>query len=297
MPTQIENHPKNYITVDGRRMAYVELGDPNGRPIIFQHGNPTSSYLWRNIMPHVQDLGRCIAIDLIGMGDSEKLPDSGPDRYTFAEHSAYFEAALEALGVTDNAVLVIHDWGSALGFHYASRHASRVAGICYMEAIVAPIPNWDEWPDNARDIFQAFRSSAGEEVVLEKNVFVEGVLPSSIMRKLDDAEMDHYRAPFTEAGEARRPTLTWPRQIPIAGEPSDVVEIATNYATFMAETDLPKLFINADPGSILVGKVRDGCRKWKNQAEVTVAGYHFLQEDSPDEIGTALRNWMISNSI
>ena len=297
MPTQIENHPKKHITVNGRQMAYVELGDPNGRPIIFQHGNPTSSYLWRNIMPHVQDLGRCIAIDLIGMGDSEKLPDSGPDRYTFAEHSAYFEAALEALGVMDNAVLVIHDWGSALGFHYASRHASRVAGICYMEAIVAPIPNWDEWPDNARDIFQAFRSPAGEEVVLEKNVFVEGVLPSSIMRKLDDAEMDHYRAPFTEAGEARRPTLTWPRQIPIAGEPADVVEIATNYATFMAETDLPKLFINADPGSILVGKVRDGCRKWKNQTEVTVAGYHFLQEDSPDEIGIALRDWMISNNI
>ena len=174
MPTQIESHPKKYITVDGRRMAYVELGDPNGRPIIFQHGNPTSSYLWRNIMPHVQDLGRCIAIDLIGMGDSEKLPDSGPDRYTFAEHSAYFEAALEALGLTNNAVLVIHDWGSALGFHYASRHASRVAGICYMEAIVAPIPTWDEWPDNGRDIFQAFRSSAGEEVVLEKNVILGG---------------------------------------------------------------------------------------------------------------------------
>ena len=156
MPTQIENHPKKHITVDGRQMAYVELGDPNGRPIIFQHGNPTSSYLWRNIMPHVQDLGRCIAIDLIGMGDSEKLPDSGPDRYTFAEHSAYFEAALEALGVTDNAVLVIHDWGSALGFHYASRHASRVAGICYMEAIVAPIPSWDEWPDNASRYFSGF---------------------------------------------------------------------------------------------------------------------------------------------
>ncbi|MEE3059780.1 MAG: haloalkane dehalogenase, partial [Pseudomonadota bacterium] len=204
MPTQIENHTKKHITVNGRQMAYVELGDPNGRPIIFQHGNPTSSYLWRNIMPHVQDLGRCIAIDLIGMGDSEKLPDSGPDRYTFVEHSAYFEAALEALGVTENAVLVIHDWGSALGFHYASRHASRVAGICYMEAIVAPIPTWDDWPDNARDIFQAFRSPAGEEVVLEKNVFVEGVLPSSIMRKLDDTEMNHYRAPFNEAGEARR---------------------------------------------------------------------------------------------
>ena len=207
--------------------------------------------------------GRCIAIDLIGMGDSEKLPDSGPDRYTFVEHSAYFEAALEALGVTDNAVLVSHDWGSALGFHYASRHAARVAGICYMEAIVAPIPNWDEWPDNARDIFQTFRSPAGEEVVLDKNVFVEGVLPSSIMRKLDEAEMNHYRAPFTEAGEARRPTLTWPRQIPIAGEPADVVEIATNYAAFMAETDLPKLFINADPGQYWSARCATGAGSGK----------------------------------
>ena len=297
MPTQIENHPKKHIMVKGRQMAYAELGDPNGRPIIFQHGNPTSSYLWRNIMPHVQDLGRCIAIDLIGMGDSEKLPDSGADRYTFVEHSEYFEAALEALGLNDNAVLVIHDWGSALGFHYAARHASQVAGVCYMEAIVAPIPNWDEWPDNAREIFQAFRSPAGEEIVLQKNVFVEGVLPSSIMRKLDEAEMAHYRAPFSEAGEGRRPTLTWPRQIPIAGEPANVVEIATHYAAFMAGSDMPKLFINADPGSILVGDVREVCRKWKNQTEVTVPGYHFVQEDSPDEIGKALRDWMVSNNI
>ena len=297
MPTQIENHPKKHIMVKGRQMAYAELGDPNGRPIIFQHGNPTSSYLWRNIMPHVQDLGRCIAIDLIGMGDSEKLPDSGADSYTFVEHSEYFEAALEALGLTDNAVLVIHDWGSALGFHYAARHASQVAGVCYMEAIVAPIPNWDEWPDNAREIFQAFRSPAGEEIVLQKNVFVEGVLPSSIMRKLDEAEMAHYRAPFSETGEGRRPTLTWPRQIPIAGEPANVVEIATQYAAFMAGTNIPKLFINADPGSILVGDVREVCRKWKNQTEVTVPGFHFVQEDSPDEIGKALRDWMVSNNI
>ena len=297
MPNQIENHPKKHITVNGHQMAYVELGDPNGRPIIFQHGNPTSSYLWRNIMPHVQDLGRCIAIDLIGMGDSDKLADSGPDRYTFAEHSNYFEAALDALGVSSDAVLVIHDWGSALGFHYAARHAERVAGICYMEAIVMPIPNWDSWPENARGIFQAFRSPAGEEVVLEKNVFVEGVLPSSIMRKLDDAEMAHYRAPFAEKGEGRRPTLTWPRQIPLGGEPQDVVEIATNYAAFMAESDMPKLFINADPGSILVGPMRDFCRSWKNQTEVTVAGLHFVQEDSYDEIGTSLRDWIVSNNI
>ncbi len=290
-------HPKKSVAVLGKKMAYVELGDPTGRPIVFQHGNPTSSYLWRNIMPHVAALGRCIAIDLIGMGDSEKLQDSGPDRYTFAEHSRYFEAALEALGITDNIIFVIHDWGSALGFHYAARHADNVAGICYMEAIVQPIPSWDDWPEGARDIFQAFRSPAGEEVVLEKNFFVEGVLPTAIMRDLSDEEMAVYRAPFLNAGEARRPTLTWPRQTPLGGEPADVVAIAENYAAFMAASPMPKLFINADPGSILVGPMRDFCRTWPNQTEVTAKGTHFLQEDSPDEIGQAIKQWIADKNI
>ena len=288
---------KNFIEVLGRKMAYVEMGDPNGRPIVFQHGNPTSSYLWRNIMPHAQDHGRCIAIDLIGMGDSDKLPNSGPDTYTFADHSRHFEAALEALGITDNIILVIHDWGSALGFHYAARHSDRVAGICYMEGIVMPVPTWDDWPENARNIFQVFRSDAGEEVVLEKNTFVERVLPGSVMRGLSDAEMEVYRAPFLEAGEDRRPTLTWPRQIPIAGEPAEMVEIAAQYAEFMAESDMPKLFVNADPGSILIGKMRDFCRTWRNQTEITVSGTHFIQEDSPDEIGEAISAWILKNSI
>ena len=288
---------KKFIEVLGHQMAYVEMGDPNGRPIVFQHGNPTSSYLWRNIMPHVEGLGRCIAIDLIGMGDSDKLADSGPTSYTFAEHSRYFEAALAALGISEKIILVIHDWGSALGFHYAARHAAQVDAICYMEAITMPVQSWDDWPENARNIFQTFRSGAGEEVVLDKNVFVERVLPGSVIRGLSEAEMAVYRAPFSTAGEDRRPTLTWPRQIPIAGEPPEVVAIAEAYAAFMAASDMPKLFINADPGSILIGKSRDFCRSWKNQTEVTVAGTHFIQEDSPHEIGEALKAWITENNI
>lgn len=288
---------KKTIEVMGRKMAYVEIGDPNGRPIVFQHGNPTSSYLWRNIMPHLASHGRCIAIDLIGMGDSEKLPDSGPERYTFTEHSQYLEAAFDALGLDQNMVLVLHDWGSALGFHYAARHSERVAAICYMEAIVMPVPSWDDWPENARGIFQTFRSPAGEEVVLDKNVFVERVLPNSILRDLTAAEMEVYRAPFSAPGEDRRPTLTWPRQIPIAGEPADIVAIAETYASFMAQSPMPKLFINAEPGSILTGPMRDFCRSWPNQEEVTVRGLHFIQEDSPEEIGEALAGWLDRNNI
>lgn len=269
-------------------MSYVEMGD--GDPIVFQHGNPTSSYLWRNIMPHLTGQGRCIAIDLIGMGDSEKLEDSGPERYTFVEHREYFDAALEALGVNDNVTLVIHDWGSALGFDWANRHPEQVKGICYMEAIVQPM-EWDEWPGAARGVFEGFRSPAGEDMVLEKNIFVENVLPGSIIRDLDDAEMAVYRRPFTQAGEDRRPTLTWPRQIPLGGEPADVVAIVSDYADWMSANDLPKLFVNAEPGAILTGPMREFCRTWRNQTEVTVKGNHFVQEDSPDEIGQALAQW------
>lgn len=285
---------KRFIEVDGYKMAYVEIGDPNARPIIFQHGNPTSSYLWRNIMPHLAEQGRCIAIDLIGMGDSDKLPDDYPDRYSFECHSKFFAAALETLDVKNNMVLVIHDWGSALGFQYAQQNPDKVSGICYMEAIVCPIASWDDWPEGARNIFQTFRSDAGETVILEKNVFVEKVLPGSVLRGLSDAEMAVYRAPFANPGEERRPTLTWPRQIPIAGEPANVVAIAEQYAEFMATSDMPKLFINADPGSILVGKMRNFCRSWTNQTEITVAGSHFIQEDSPHEIGEAISQWIVN---
>jgi len=280
--------PKKTIEVLGRQMAYVEMGE--GDPIVFQHGNPTSSYLWRNVMPHVADQGRCIAIDLIGMGDSEKLEKSGPDRYTFTEHREYFDAALAALGVTDRVTLVIHDWGSALGFDWANRHRDRVLGICYMEAIVRPL-SWDEWPAAATGIFQGFRSDAGEAMVLEKNLFVEAVLPGSILRRLTDEEMAVYRRPFAEPGESRRPTLSWPRQIPLDGQPREVVDIVADYAVWLSGSKIPKLFVNAEPGAILVGDQREFCRGWPNQTEVTVRGNHFLQEDSPDEIGAAIASW------
>ena len=282
-------HPYQTIEVLGKQMAYVEMGE--GDPIIFQHGNPTSSYLWRNIMPHVKHLGRCIAIDLIGMGRSDKLDNSGPDRYTYVEHRKYFDAALEALGVSSNVTLVIHDWGSALGFDWARRHPDAVKGICYMEAVVKPM-TWDEWPDAATQVFQGFRSPAGESMVLENNVFVENVLPGSILRTLSDEEMAVYRRPFAEPGEGRRPTLTWPRQIPLAGEPADVVSIVEEYGAWVSKSDVPKLFVNAEPGAILTGAMRDFCRSWPNQTEVTVAGNHFVQEDSPDEIGTAIADWL-----
>ncbi|MBT71590.1 MAG: haloalkane dehalogenase [Gammaproteobacteria bacterium] len=281
-------HPKKSVAVKGKNMSYVEMGE--GDPFVFQHGNPTSSYLWRNIMPQLADQGRCIALDLIGMGDSEKLEDSGPDRYTLLEHRDYFDAALEALGVDQNVTFVIHDWGSALGFDWANRHRESVMGIAYMEGIVRPV-SWDDWPEAARGVFQGFRSPAGEEMVLQENIFVERVLPGSILRDLSDEEMEVYRRPFQNAGEDRRPTLTWPRQIPIEGEPAEVVELVQGYADWLSQSDVPKLFINAEPGAILIGPQREFCRSWPNQQEVTVAGNHFLQEDSPDEIAKAIAEW------
>lgn len=281
---------KSFVTVNGKRMAYAEIGE--GDPIVFLHGNPTSSYLWRNIVPHAEELGRIIVPDLIGMGDSDKLDDPGPESYRFVEHRAYLDGLLEqVIGDADNVTLVIHDWGSALGFDWANRHRDRVRGICYMEGIVQPV-SWADWPDAAKDIFQAFRSPAGEDMILSKNLFIEAVLPGSILRKLSVAEMAEYRKPFANEGEDRRPTLTWPRQIPIEGEPADVTEIVSAYADWMAENDLPKLFINAEPGAILIGPQREFCRSWKNQTEATVKGSHFIQEDSPDEIGAALRTWL-----
>jgi len=283
-----DEDPKRTIQVKGRAMAYVEMGA--GDPVVFLHGNPTSSYLWRNIMPHLSDKARCIAPDLIGMGDSDKLPDSGPDRYTFTEHRDYLDGFFAAMGLSEKVTLVVHDWGSALGFHWAQRNPDAVRGIAYMEALVRPV-TWEEWNDAARPVFEGFRSPAGESMVLEKNIFVERVLPGSVLRGLSETEMAVYRRPFAEPGEDRRPTLTWPRQIPISGEPADVVAIAQEYSDWLAETEVPKLFVNADPGAILIGAQRAFCRGWKNQTEVTVAGSHFIQEDSPHEIGAALADW------
>ena len=278
-------YERKFATVNGKRMAYVDQGE--GDPIVFQHGNPTSSYLWRNIMPHCAGLGRLIACDLIGMGDSEKLENSGPERYTYTEQREYLFALWQQIGITNNVIFVAHDWGSALGFDWANQNRSKVQGIAYMEALVKTI-NWEDFPENARGAFQGFRSKAGESMVLDKNIFVERVLPGAVIRNLTDEEMNHYRKPYLDPGEDRRPTLTWPRQIPIEGEPPEVCQIVDDYGAWLARCDLPKLFINADPGSILTGRQREYCRSWPNQREVTVKGAHFVQEDSPDEIGQAV---------
>jgi haloalkane dehalogenase len=284
-----ERYTKKKAHILGYTMSYVDEG--SGDPIVLLHGNPTSSYLWRSIIPHLSTLGRCVAPDLIGMGDSDKLKNSGPDSYSFIEHRKYLDALLDEISVTENVVFVIHDWGSALGFDWAYRHSSRVKGIAYMEAILFHY-NWSDLSEGAREIFQGFRSPAGEEMILDKNYFVELVLPNSVMRELTPSEMDVYRRPFLNPGEDRRPTLTWPRQIPIEGEPKEVVEIVNTYSEWLSKSDIPKLFINAEPGAILVGRARDFCRSWTNQEEVTVAGKHFIQEDSPDEIGQSIARFI-----
>ena len=285
-----DNYTRKRVEVLDSEMAYIDTGE--GDPIVFLHGNPTSSYLWRNIIPHLESLGRCLAPDLIGMGQSGKAPDNA---YRFVDHARYLDAWFDAVGITKNATLVVHDWGSALGFHWAFRNQEKVQGIAYMEAIVHPV-TWEDWPDAARKIFQAMRSPGGEEMILEKNVFVERILPASVLRGLTEDEMAVYRAPYLEAGESRRPTLTWPREIPMEGEPADVVDIVSASGKWLTSNESPpKLFINAEPGSILTGKQREFCRAWSKQSEVTVKGSHFIQEDSPHEIGQAVAEFVQKN--
>jgi len=279
---------KQKISINNKNIAYAESG--SGDPIIFLHGNPTSSYLWRNITPHLESQGRCICIDLIGMGDSDKLDNPDENSYQFEEHYHYVNAAIESLTNGENITFVIHDWGSALGFNWCYHNPDSVKGIAYMEAIVKEM-TWEDWRDEAKGIFQGFRSDAGESLVLEKNYFVERVLPGSIIRRLRDEEIEEYRRPFLNPGEDRRPTLSWPREIPIEGQPANVCKIVNQYAEWMQTNDIPKLFINAEPGAITTGRIRDFCRSWKNQTEVTVKGIHFIQEDSPDDIGKAISTW------
>ena len=279
---------KKKILINNKNIAYVDSG--SGDPIIFLHGNPTSSYLWRNITPYLESQGRCISIDLIGMGDSDKLDNPDENSYRFEEHYHYVDAAIQSLTDGENISFVIHDWGSALGFNWCYNNPESVKGIAYMEAIVKEM-TWDDWDKNAKSIFQGFRSDAGENLVLEKNYFVEKVLPGSIIRTLNSDEMNEYRRPFLKSGEDRRPTLSWPREIPIEGQPRNVCEIVNRYAEWMETNNIPKLFINAEPGAITTGRIRDFCRSWKNQTEITVKGRHFIQEDSPDEIGNAISTW------
>jgi haloalkane dehalogenase len=281
-----------YREVNGNRMAYVDEG--KGDAIVFAHGNPTSSYLWRNVMPHLEGLGRVVAADMIGMGGSDKLRPSGPDRYHYAEQRDYLFGLWDALDLGDNVTLVLHDWGSALGFDWANQHRDRVRGIAFMEAVVTPM-SWLDFPSSVREVFQGFRSSQGEKMVLEQNLFVDAVLPGAIQRRLSDEEMHHYRQPFVNPGEDRRPTLSWPRNIPIDGQPADVVSVVEDYGGWLAEADVPKLFINAEPGAIVRGRIRELVRTWPNLTETTVSGTHFIQEDSPDEIGAAIAEFVRTN--
>jgi haloalkane dehalogenase len=283
-------YQKQRRQVLGRQMAYVEVGE--GDPIVLLHGNPTSSYLWRNVLPHLQPHGRCLAPDLIGMGDSDKLPNSGPGAYRFVAHRRSLDALLAALGVHERVTLVVHDWGSALGFDWANRHRQAVKGIAYLEAIVRP-QTWDNLEAGFRPVVEALRSEAGEALVLRDNLFVEQLLPAGVLRTLSAAERAEYRRPFAAPGEGRRPTLTWPREIPIEGEPADVAAIVAAYADWLATSGVPKLFVRGEPGALLAsGANLDFVRGWPAQTEVTVAGIHFLQEDSPDEIGRAIAGWM-----
>ncbi len=281
---------KKRVRVRGHAMAYVDRGA--GRPLVFLHGNPTSSFLWRNVLDPLADRARCIAPDLIGMGDSDELAGAGPSSYSFFEHRAFVDAFFDALGL-DDVALVVHDWGSALGFDWARRHPDRVRAIVYMEAIVGTM-RWDEWAPGPRALFQRLRSAEGERMVLEENAFVEAVLPGSVMRKLAPEELDEYRRPFRAPGESRLPTLAFPRQLPIDGEPREVCEEVERYAGWLARSPLPKLFVNAEPGRILTGRLREECRRWPNQREVTVRGLHFLQEDSPAEIADAIGSFLVN---
>jgi len=280
---------KQYATVNNRQMAYHDVG--TGDAVVMLHGNPTSSYLWRNIVPHLSGTHRVVVPDLIGMGDSDKLDDHGPGTYRFVDHREYLDALLDQLDLGTNITLVIHDWGSALGFDWANRHQDRVKAIAYMEAIVMPL-TWDQWPDASIRIFQGMRSEAGEEMVMTRNLFVEAILPGSIERDLLPEEHDEYRRPFLSDPAHRRPTLTWPQEIPIEGEPADVVEIVQSYADWLSASDMPKLLINAEPGAILKGDQLAFCQSWPNTTEVTVTGNHFVQEDSPHEIGDAIVAWL-----
>ena len=284
-------YEKKFIDVNGKQMAYVDEG--SGDTVLFLHGNPTSSYLWRNIAPHVEDTNRIVIPDLIGMGDSEKLDGEDNSGYKYHGQYEYLTGLMDKLDLGDSIHLVIHDWGSAMGFQFARENPNRIKSITYMEAIVMPL-TWDQWPDAATKIFGLFRSEAGEELVLEKNFFVERILLGDSLSGYSDEEKEEYIRPFINSGEDRRPTLTWPRQIPLDGEPKEVVDEVAKNADFHKNSEIPKLFINADPGTILTGDQREFVRSWKNQKEITVKGNHFIQEDSADEIGSALNEFISS---
>jgi haloalkane dehalogenase len=282
-------YEKRFAEVQGRRMAFVEHGA--GDPVVFLHGNTTSSYMWRNIMPHLEGRARLIAIDNIGQGDSAWLPDSGPGSYTLAEHQTYIDGVLDALGVADDVTFLMHDWGGPLGMSWAHRHADRIKGLAYCEVLVCNHESYDDYPDAVGQMLKRLRTEEGETLVLGQNFFVEKVFTAGVMRDIDDAAMAEIRRPYAEPGEGRRATLTWPRQIPIEGEPADVAALMDTLSDWMRTNDVPKLFINVEPGQIVFEKDLEILRSWSNATEVVVRGLHHPQEDSPDDIGKALAAW------
>ena len=289
--TTTQRYEKKFLTVLGRKMAYIDEG--SGDPIVFLHGNPTSSFIWRNIMPYLEGRGRLIAIDTIGMGDSEKIPNATTANYTLSENCKFTFALLEELGVNQNVTFVLHDWGSAIGFHWANQNQDKVKAIAFMEAIPTAFPSWDDFPKELHSTIGMLRSPDGDQVVLEENFFIETLMPSAILRTLTPEEHEEYRRPFAQAGDDRLATLAGPRELPIAGEPAETIAIIDSYSKYLASSEsLPKLFINADPGAFQVGYARDFTRTFPNQKEVTVKGVHYIQEDSPNEIGQALAYWL-----
>ncbi|HEX6242325.1 MAG TPA: haloalkane dehalogenase [Polyangiales bacterium] len=281
---------KHFVNIRGFRLAYVERG--SGSVLVFLHGNPTSSYLWRNLMGPLSARYRCLAPDLIGMGDSDKLPETGPDAYGFGTHQAFLDAWFEAVVPREPVVLVVHDWGSALGLDWARRHPERVRGIAYMEAIMGSMP-LSALPPAGQTFFAAIRSDAGEQLVLKDNVFLERMLsPESTLVPISAADADEYRRPFRQPGEARRPTLSWPRLLPFDGEPPEICALVERYRAWFSRSSVPKLFVDAQPGRILVGPLRELCSSFPNQRRVTVPGLHYPQEDSPMEIVAALEAWL-----
>jgi len=279
-----------YREVKGSRMAYIDEG--KGDAIVFQHGQPVSSYLWRNVMPHLEGMGRLIACDLIGMGGSDKLdPSLGPERYRLATHRNYLFDLWDQLNLGNRVVLVLDDWGAVLGFDWARQNSQRVQGIVHMEAIAAPLI-WSDIPQYGHPLFKALRSPEGERMVLQENIFIEKILPQAVIRQLTNEELNHYRSPFRNSGEDRRPMLSWPRSLPIDGEPAETAEVVSRNCSWLAQSDVPKLFINGEPGTLARGRLREIIRRWPNQTEVTVKGRKLLEEDSPDEMAAAMADFI-----
>ncbi|KAI8271140.1 hypothetical protein K4K58_000015 [Colletotrichum sp. SAR11_239] len=281
---------KRRVHVLDTNMAYVDTGSSPGTATVFIHGNPTSSYLWRNIIPHVSGKSRCIAPDLVGFGDSDKVPGL---EYRVADHQAYLDAFMDAVLPTEKVILVLHDWGSALGLDWARRNENRVGGLALME-FMHPSSSWDTAPRAMAEHFRPFREpQVGRELIIDQNVFIERILPGSIVRQLSEEEMEEYRRPFLDPA-SREPVWRFPNEIPIGGQPADVAEMADKYMAWLLKTELPKLFFWVTPGGTIgEEKAAELMEKLRNTRSVYLGpGVHFVQEDHPHAIGREISQWL-----